>query len=109
MYQIAEDLSPLAKFVARLSQRDHKSYYLVSDAAAMVGRSADTLTRWRRSGKVAAPSAIARFGRYKIHLYTDDDIAELQEYFHLSNSTAPGLPINPQQLSTIPVPLVQAS
>ena len=75
-----ESTSPLAKYVNELSGRDGVAYFLVGEAADIVGRSTDTLTRWRRENRVKAPSVEVSFGGYRLFLYTEADIRELQAY-----------------------------
>ena len=54
--------------------------YTVSQAAELVGRSVDTLTRWRKEEKVKAPTLMVQIGQTEIGLYTDADIHEMKEY-----------------------------
>lgn len=68
---------PLNKFVRRLPNGKH--LYTVGEAAAEIGRSADTLRRWRKRGLVG-PSKEVNFERHKVYLYTEADIRELRKY-----------------------------
>lgn len=60
--------------------------YTVKEAAALVGRSPDTLVRWRRSGRFV-PSDRQQIGRLLIWLYTDEDIEEMKQ---LAKELRPG-------------------
>lgn len=72
--------SPLLKYIGALAAKTGTNYYTVSQAAALVGRSADTLARWRKRRYVNAPSAQCDFDTEVVYLYTDDDIRELKEF-----------------------------
>lgn len=78
-------------------QRMSPPRYTVSEAAKMIGRNADTLTRWRKQG-LCVPSDRAAFGQLTVHLYTDDDIEALRV---VAKSIRPGrkaaFPIPSQQ------------
>lgn len=54
--------------------------YTVQQAAALVGRSVDTLKRWQKTG-VYAPSDenAEHFGKLRVPLYTDDDIKKMRQ------------------------------
>lgn len=58
-------------------------WYTVSDAAAQVGKSADTLTLWRKGSKkqepVFIPSGHMMVGELKVYLYSESDIEELKQ------------------------------
>lgn len=53
--------------------------YTTSQAADLVGKSEDTLRRWR-SGRdpVYSPAHFAQFGQVKVPLYTREDIEEMR-------------------------------
>lgn len=54
--------------------------YTTSQAAALVGRSEDTLRRWREGpDPVFVPSDEERFGNLVVPLYTPEDIAEMRK------------------------------
>lgn len=52
--------------------------YTRKQAAELVGRSADTLVRWRDTG-VYRPSDSTWFGHIEVDLYTPKDIAALKK------------------------------
>lgn len=52
--------------------------YTVSQAAALVGKDADTLKRWKRTG-VYMPSESRSFGKLDVDLYTSEDIKALKK------------------------------
>ena len=52
--------------------------YLVSEAATLIGKSADTLRRWDKQG-ILHPSEKEKFGKTTVRLYTPDDIKRGQE------------------------------
>jgi hypothetical protein len=52
--------------------------YTVRDAAEAVGRSPDTLRRWRVTGEFV-PSDTATFGTTIVYLYTADDIRAMKK------------------------------
>lgn len=58
-------------------------YYLLSEAAAMVGISQQTLRRLiRRADKtVRAPSYKGHQGKMEIYIFSAEDIEELKEYY----------------------------
>lgn len=64
----------------------HPPRYTTSQAAELVGRSEDTLARWRRKG-YAKPSDSRTFGSVEVPLYTDEDIAEMRR---LAKTIRPG-------------------
>jgi hypothetical protein len=51
--------------------------YTRAEAARMVGRDADTLKRWAKTG-VYRPSDKRPFGKVMVGLYTDDDIKAMK-------------------------------
>jgi hypothetical protein len=53
-------------------------WYLTSDAAALVGRSADTLRKYKRDD-IFAPSGFMWAGTLKVALYSEKDIEELRK------------------------------
>lgn len=59
--------------------------YTVKDAAALVGRSPDTLRRWRQDG-LLEPSETQSFGSTLVHLYTPDDLKELRKIAKVQRS-----------------------
>jgi len=68
--------SPLDVMVERWCADTGTTAYTPNQAAQMVGRSKDTLARWRRNGDVV-PSLLLEVGDLSIHLYTPDDIIAL--------------------------------
>lgn len=54
--------------------------YTISEAADEVGRSVDTLRRWRKQFPEGGPSKEAKLGKNTIGLYTVDDITMLRQY-----------------------------
>ncbi len=52
--------------------------YTVSEAAAEVGKSVDTLRRWRKAG--VGPSKEVKLGKNTMGLYTVEDIQRLRAY-----------------------------
>lgn len=64
----------------------HPPRYTVKQAAQMIGRDADTLRRWKRSGTLI-PSDHEKFGKTVVPLYTDDDIKVGRE---IAKSIKPG-------------------
>lgn len=59
-------------------------FHTMSEAAALVGRSPDTLRRWRRMGTAKhpdgtpIPDSFMRRGALMVYLWSDKDIAELK-------------------------------
>ena len=60
--------------------------YTTTDAARFVGRSADTLIRWRKDGTYV-PTESKDFGQVRVWLYTKEDIASMKA---LSKQMKPG-------------------
>lgn len=56
----------------------HPPRYTRSEAASMVGRSPDTLRRWKREG-THKPSDARSFGALRVDLYTNDDIRTMRK------------------------------
>lgn len=55
-------------------------WFLVSDAAKQVGKSKDTLVRWRKGVEPTfTPSGYMTVGKLTIYLYSPKDIEELRE------------------------------
>lgn len=52
--------------------------YTTSQAAALVGRSVDTLNRWKKNG-VYRPSESKAFGSLDVDIYTSDDIVLMRQ------------------------------
>lgn len=52
--------------------------YTVSQAAVLVGKSVDTLKRWRRND-VHRPSDRRQFGSLSVDLYTPEDIVAMRK------------------------------
>lgn len=67
-------MKPLNAMVRRM----HPPRYTTGEVAGMVGRSFDTIARWRRTGLVM-PSDSFMFGSVRVWLYTDDDVERLKE------------------------------
>lgn len=63
-----------------------EGWHLVSEAAELVGRSADTLTRYRKEGTFI-PSGHMKVGTLKVYLYSEADIVELKA---LAETIRPG-------------------
>lgn len=61
---------------AQVAQMDPLRY-TVKQAADIVGRSVDTLVRWRKQG-LSVPSDSRNFGKITVHLYTESDIEHLK-------------------------------
>lgn len=57
-----------------------ETLYTVMEAADIVGKSPETLRRWRNTGAVNAPTAEIQVGSRSIPVYTNDDIKELKAY-----------------------------
>lgn len=72
--------SPIHVAIEHFSKMDNRVYYTVAQAAPMVGKSIDTLVRWRKAKHNDAPSMQIRMGQRDVFLYTEDDIAELKEF-----------------------------
>lgn len=66
-----------------------EGWYTVSKAAALVGRSADRLTEWRKTG-VFIPTGWMQLGQTVVHLYSDEDIEEIKD---LLRNYTPGSPL----------------
>lgn len=60
--------------------------YTVSEAAKAVGRSEDTLVRWRKNGTYM-PSERRVFGSIGVWLYTEQDIVRMKQ---IKKSIKPG-------------------
>lgn len=60
--------------------------YTTTEAARIVGRSEDTLVRWRKDG-VFVPKEKRAFGAVEVWLYTERDIASMKE---ISKTLRPG-------------------
>lgn len=60
--------------------------YTVKEAAGLVGKSPDTLTRWRKTGTYE-PSESIKAGSLTVWLYTDDDIDRMRR---LAKTMKPG-------------------
>ena len=60
--------------------------FTVKQAAKRVGRSVDTLKRWRTSG-LYVPARTMEFGSTTVHLYTEDDIDNMKA---LAKTQRPG-------------------
>lgn len=59
--------------------------YLISEAAAICGRSPDTLRRWRKEG-VVEPSMYYDFGLTRVWLYSKDDLKKLKHTAKVTRS-----------------------
>ena len=66
----------------------HPPRYTVAQAASLVGRSEDTLVRWRKKG-FAVPSDKMEWGSLTVPLYTDGDIESMRQ---LAKEIKPGRP-----------------
>lgn len=63
---------------ASIAQSVPDGWHLVSDAGELVGRSADTLRKYRRD-QIFVPSGYMMAGTLKCYLYSDEDIKALKE------------------------------
>ena len=52
--------------------------YTTSQAAELVGRSRDTLKRWRDGG-IYKPSDKRKFGKISVNLYSNEDIVAMRK------------------------------
>jgi hypothetical protein len=69
------------KTIAKWVDTTYNGQYVTAlEASRLVGRSIRTLKRWRKLGKVKAPSQFVEIGRGKINLYSFNDIQELKDY-----------------------------
>lgn len=64
--------------IQAMVRRMSPTRYTVNEAASLVGRSPDTLVRWRRAG-IYEPSDSMKVGSLTVWLYTDDDIRYMKE------------------------------
>lgn len=64
--------------------------YTTQDVAEKIGRSRDTVVRWRKTG-LFVPSECADFGGVTVWLYTAQDIRDLRK---LAASQHPGRKVN---------------
>lgn len=83
-----------------IGDRVPEGWYTRHQAAAMVGRTYDTLKRWAKLGEeaveagkesdyiLAIPSGTMKAGQLDVHLYNDQDIANLQE---IARTRVPGV------------------
>lgn len=62
-------------------------YYTAAEVARIIGRSPDTMKRWRKEGSVV-PSESTQVGTLTVHLYTDDDV-QLARAFAAGQKTGP--------------------
>lgn len=62
--------------------------YTVKEAAALVGRSPDTLVRWRKNGRFM-PSDTIKAGQLTVYLYSDKDVELMR---HIARNTKAGRP-----------------
>lgn len=68
-----------AALITAIRETCPKNWLTVSEAAAKVGRSTDTLTKWRQRG-LFEPTQSIQFGKLTVYLYTPDDIASLRKF-----------------------------
>lgn len=68
------------RFVVR---RTHPDLYSTQDVADWVGRSKDTIERWRREG-ILVPSRYMKVGRMKVWLYTEEDVHQARALARMS-------------------------
>lgn len=54
------------------------TFYTVTEAAELVGKSSRTLRRWAASDEALKPSYVYQTGGLVINLYTPDDIVRLK-------------------------------
>lgn len=69
-----KEANPLNLYLRRNLKGIH---YTVSEAAELVGKSADTLRRWRQTGFMV-PSKKVTMGEQTIYVYTEADIERLR-------------------------------
>lgn len=55
-----------------------EGWHTTAEAAKAVGRSADTLRRWR-DADIFVPSGIMHYKALGVHLYSDEDIEKMKE------------------------------
>lgn len=72
--------------IATMVRRMTPTRYAVKEAAELVGKSPDTLVRWRRTG-LYVPSDQMRVGKLTVYLYTDRDIENMKR---LARTIRPG-------------------
>ena len=61
-------------------------YHTRSQAAALIGKSRDTLKRWHNNGTYEATEYMEA-GKLQVWLYSDDDISKLKE---IAENISPG-------------------
>jgi predicted transcriptional regulator len=57
------------------------TYYKLSEAVILTGKSASTLRRLMKKNLVKAPSGMVRQGKNTYYLYTPEDIQEIRDYY----------------------------
>lgn len=70
-----KEANPLHIYIRRNLKGIH---YTVSEAAEEIGKSAETLRRWRRTGFMV-PSVEHKMGELTVYLYTEEDLIELKK------------------------------
>lgn len=55
-------------------------FYLTHQVALILGKSSDTIRRWRNTKGGIRPSKYAKFGELKVWLYTEQDLALLKMF-----------------------------
>ena len=73
----AKRMDPSTRFVRALDG----DFYMLREAAEMLGVSTQTLRKTVHDEKINAPSFWVMFGKLKIYLYTRDDIEEVRAWF----------------------------
>lgn len=69
--------SPAEQFVRNLDGE----YYLLSEAAEILGVAKNTLRRLIVTDKVKAPSYIDSLGKMKFYIFSKEDIEEVRQYY----------------------------
>lgn len=85
-----KEANPLNIYLRRNLKGIH---YTVSEAAELVGKSADTLRRWRRSGFMV-PSKKVVMGEQIVYVYTEKDIENLHQLAEITKRGKPLRTIN---------------
>jgi predicted site-specific integrase-resolvase len=81
------------KTIAKWVDTTYKGKFVTAlEASRIVGRSTRTIKRWRKLGKVKAPSQFVELGNGKVNLYSFEDIKELKNYAEIVRR---GRPRNP--------------
>lgn len=71
-------VSPVIAYVRSLGPE----YKVASEVAEEVGVSVQAIRKYAKNPDLKAPSFVAPFGKLRIHLYTREDIKELQDFIN---------------------------